>query len=92
MEQISRLLGVKKSRRIYVPEIFGRLLAEFSEMRIRAFGNKAIFNRDKFNEMRHPAWVCSAAKIEAQLHFQPRVPLADALAETISWYRERGLL
>jgi nucleoside-diphosphate-sugar epimerase len=92
MEQVSRLLGGKKARKIVVPEVLGRVLAEFSEMRIRAFGNKAIFNRDKFNEMKFPAWVCSAAKIQALLHFQPRVPLPVALEETISWYRERGLL
>ena len=92
MEQISLLLGGKKARRIVIPEALGRVLAEFSEMRIRAFGNKAIFNRDKFNEMKSPAWVCSPAKIEALLHFQPRVPLPAALEETISWYRERGFL
>lgn len=92
MEQISLLLNGKKARRIVIPEALGRVLAEFSEMRIRAFGNKAIFNRDKFNEMKSPAWVCSPAKIEALLHFQPRVPLPAALEETISWYRERGFL
>jgi nucleoside-diphosphate-sugar epimerase len=92
MEQVARLLGRKNVRRIRVPEFCGRILAEFSELRIRAFGNKAIFNRDKFNEMKFPAWVCSAAKIEAQLHFQPRIPLAAALEETIAWYRERDLL
>jgi dihydroflavonol-4-reductase len=92
MEQVSRLLGRKKARKIFVPEPLGRALAEFSEMRIRAFGNKAIFNRDKFNEMKFPAWVCSAAKIEAMLHFQPRVPFAAALEETIAWYRERDFL
>jgi nucleoside-diphosphate-sugar epimerase len=92
MEQVSRLLGRKNAKRIRVPEFCGRLMAEFSEMRIRVFGNKAIFNRDKFNEMKFPAWVCSAAKIEAMLHFQPRVPLPAALQETIAWYREQNLL
>ena len=92
MEQAARLLGEKKARTIMIPEILGRVLAEFSELRIRAFRNKAIFNRDKFNEMKYPAWVCSAAKIEAMLHFQPRFPLPAALKETIGWYREQGLL
>ncbi len=71
MEQISLLLGGKKARKIVIPEALGRVLAEFSEMRIRAFGHKAIFNRDKFNEMKSPAWVCSAAKIEANSIFSP---------------------
>jgi nucleoside-diphosphate-sugar epimerase len=92
MEQVARLLGRRKMRKIVIPEILGRALAEFSELRIRALGRKAIFNRDKFNEMKFPAWVCSPAKIDAQLHFQPRTPLAEALRETIGWYRERDLL
>jgi nucleoside-diphosphate-sugar epimerase len=92
MKQAALLLGKKKARTIVVPEAMGRVLAEFSELRIRFFGNKAIFNRDKFNEMKFPAWVCSAAKIDAMLHFQPRVPLPAALAETITWYREQGFL
>jgi len=92
MDQAAFALGKKKTRTIVVPEALGRVLAEFSELRIRMFGNKAIFNRDKFNEMKFPAWVCSAAKIDAMLHFQPRVPLPAALAETITWYREQGFL
>jgi nucleoside-diphosphate-sugar epimerase len=92
MEQVAHLLGRKKMRKIVIPEILGRALAEFSELRIRTFGKKAIFNRDKFNEMKFPAWVCSAEKIDAQLHFQPRSSLQDALAETIDWYRERDML
>lgn len=92
MEQVARLLGRKKMRKIVVPEILGRALAEFSELRIRAFGRKAIFNRDKFNEMKFPAWICSGEKIGARLHFQPRTPLPQALQETIGWYRERDLL
>ncbi len=92
MEMVSRLLGKKKARTIVIPEALGRILAEFSELSIRAFGKKAIFNRDKFNEMKFPAWVCSAAKIETMLHFQPRIPLPAALEETLGWYRERNLL
>ncbi len=92
LEQAARLLGREKTRTIVVPEGLGRLLAELAELRIRAFGHKAIFNRDKFSEMRFPNWICSAAKIEALLHFQPRFPLPAALEETIGWYRERGFL
>lgn len=92
LELAARLLGHGKVRRILVPVALGRVLAELSELRIRALGRKAIFNRDKFHEMAFPAWVCSPAKIEARLHFQPRVPLAAALEETIAWYRGQGLL
>jgi nucleoside-diphosphate-sugar epimerase len=92
LEEISRLLGRKKTRKIMIPEILGRGLAELSEIRIRTFKRKAIFNRDKFNEMKFPAWVCSAKKIDSLLHFQPQIPLLEALQETIHWYQERNLL
>lgn len=92
MTLAARLLGKENSRQIVVPEALGRILAEFSELRIRAFGKKAIFNRDKFCEMKFPSWVCSAAKIDALLHYQPRFPLLAAMEDTIAWYRERGLL
>ena len=87
------LLGRKNAKKIVVPEtLAAALLAEFSEMRIRVFGNKAIFNRDKFNEMKFPAWVCSRRQNRDLLHFQPRVPLPAALEETIPWYREQDFL
>ncbi len=92
MEEAARMLGKKKTRKIVIPEILGRGLAELSEIRIRAFKRKAIFNRDKFKEMKFPAWVCSAAKIETMLHFQAQTPFLDALQETIRWYQERNLL
>ncbi len=91
MAQAARLLG-KRALPVTVPSAAAWLLAELSELRIRALGRRAIFNRDKYDEMRHPFWVCSAAKIGSQLHFQPRVPLAAALEETLAWYRESGLL
>jgi len=92
MKQASIFLGMGKMRTVAIPEFLGRILAELSEARIRVFRKKAIFNRDKFGEMKFPAWVCSAEKIDSRLHFQPRVPLRAALEETINWYRQRDLL
>lgn len=92
LEEVSLLLGRKKARKIVIPEILGRVLAELSEIRIRAFKRKAIFNRDKFKEMKFPAWVCSAEKIDNLLHFQPQIPFHEALQETIRWYQERNML
>ena len=92
LQEVSRLLGRKKISKIVIPEILGRILAEFSEIHIRAFKRKAIFNRDKFNEMKFPAWVCSAEKIGKMLHFQPQIPILEALQETIPWYQEQKML
>jgi nucleoside-diphosphate-sugar epimerase len=79
-------------RKVSVPETVAWFLAEISEMRIRIFKRKTIFNRDKFREMRFPVWTCSAEKSSAQLHFQPLCPTASALRETVRWYQEQNLL
>jgi nucleoside-diphosphate-sugar epimerase len=92
LEEAAGMMGKKKTRKIVIPEILGRGLAELAEIRIRAFKRKAIFSRDKFREMKFPAWVCSAAKIDNMLHFRAQTPFPDALRETIRWYRERNLL
>lgn len=92
LEEAAGMMGKKKTWKIVIPEILGRGLAELSEIRIRALKRKAIFNRDKFKEMKFPGWVCSAAKIDNMLHFQAQTPFPDALRETIHWYRERKLL
>jgi nucleoside-diphosphate-sugar epimerase len=92
LQQASRLLGRKKTRTIVIPEILGRGLAELSEIHIRAFKKKAIFNRDKFKEMKYTAWVCSAEKIDNLLHFKPEIPILEALQETLRWYQEQNML
>jgi nucleoside-diphosphate-sugar epimerase len=86
------LMGEKRIRKIVVPEMMARLLAELSEMRIRISKKKTIFNRDKFREMRYPVWTCSAEKSRKLLHFQPLYSIETAMQETIRWYREQNLL
>jgi len=85
-------MNVKKIRKVVLPQTWVRLLAEFSEIRIRVSKRKTIFNRDKFREMRFPVWTCTSEKSQRQLHFQPRFPIATAMQETIRWYQEQNLL
>ncbi|MEI6613873.1 MAG: NAD(P)-dependent oxidoreductase [Chrysiogenales bacterium] len=92
MRAASLLLRGKRIRKIFVPEMLAWFLAELSEMHIRISKRKAIFNRDKFREIRFPAWVCSAEKSQNLLHFHPLFPIETALQETISWYQEQNLL
>jgi dTDP-D-glucose 4,6-dehydratase len=92
MREASLLLGKKRIQKIIVPEMVVWLLAELSEMHIRIFKKKAIFNRDKFREMRFPIWTCSAEKSQNILHIQPLIPIEAALRETIRWYQAQNLL
>jgi nucleoside-diphosphate-sugar epimerase len=86
------LMGEKRIHKIIVPEVLAWFLAELSEMHIRIFKRKAIFNRDKFREMRFPVWACSSEKSQNLLHFQPLFPIETAMQETIRWYQEQNLL
>lgn len=86
------LLGKQRMHPIHVPVALGLLLAGSAEAYGRIFQKRAIFNLDKFREMRNPCWTCSPRKAEELVHFTPRFALEEALASTISWYRANGLL
>jgi nucleoside-diphosphate-sugar epimerase len=92
MGEASLLIGRKRIKKICVPEMLAWFLAEISELFIRIFRKKNIFNRDKFREMRFPVWTCSVEKSQNLLHFQSQFPLETAMRETISWYQEQNLL
>ena len=92
MRKASLLMGGKRIQKIIVPKMLAWFLAELSEMHIRIFKRRTIFNRDKFREMRHPVWTCSVEKSQNLLHFQPLFPVETALRETIRWYQEQNLL
>jgi nucleoside-diphosphate-sugar epimerase len=86
------LMEEKRIQRMIIPKMLAWLLAEISEMHIRIYKKKAIFNRDKFREIRFPVWTCSVEKSQNLLHFQPLFPLETAMRETIRWYQEQNLL
>ncbi len=46
---------------------------------------------DKAEAARH-AWTCDSSKAGAAVGYAPRVELAEGLAETVGWYRQRGWL
>lgn len=92
LREASRLMGGKRIQKIIVPEMMAWFLAEIAEMQIRFFKKEAIFNRDKFREMRFPLWTCSAGKSQSLLHFQSLFPIETALQETIRWYQVQNLL
>jgi nucleoside-diphosphate-sugar epimerase len=92
MREAYLLLGKKRIQKIIIPETLAWVMAELSEMHIRIFKRKAIFNRDKFREMQFPDWICSSGKSNDLLHFQPLFPIETALQETICWYKAQKLL
>ena len=92
MRLAARLLGKQRMHAIHIPVPLGRLLAGCAETYCRNFRQRAIFNLDKFREMRNPCWTCSPRKAEESVHFAPHFALEEALDSTISWYRANGFL
>jgi nucleoside-diphosphate-sugar epimerase len=46
-----------------------------------------IFDRDRFRELSAASWACCIARSKHELGYQPRVPIAQGLRETIEWYK-----
>jgi dihydroflavonol-4-reductase len=55
-------------------------------------GITTFFNADKWQEMKHPAWLCSSASIRKDLGFVPLWSLQKGIQETIVWYKQAGWL
>ena len=49
-------------------------------------------NPDKWFEIKQAGWVCNSDRIQAELGFQPRWKLEDAIEATVAWYRKSGWL
>jgi dihydroflavonol-4-reductase len=64
----------------------------FEEMRSRLMGKASVLSRQKYAELRAPAWVCDPAKLREQLGFQCATSLDDGIRQTLAWYREHAWL
>lgn len=50
------------------------------------------WNLDKYREARQAGWLCDAARIRRELGYDPRVSLAEGMAEAVEGYRREGWL
>jgi nucleoside-diphosphate-sugar epimerase len=50
------------------------------------------WNRDKYREACAEGWLCSAARITAELGYAPSMPLREGMADAVAGYRELGWL
>jgi nucleoside-diphosphate-sugar epimerase len=56
------------------------------------FNRDSPLTRDKARELLHGNWICTTAKAQRELGYEPKIFLAEGLARTISWYRKAGWL
>ena len=50
------------------------------------------WNLDKYREARQAGWLCDASRIRRELGYEPRVSLAEGMAEAVEGYRREGWL
>ncbi len=55
------------------------------------FGKYPVINREKASEL-ILEWTCCSAKAEKELHYQPKVSLAEGISRTIHWYKMHNWL
>lgn len=62
------------------------------ELLSRLTGRPSVLSRQKYAELRAPAWVCDPAKLRQELGFECATTLKQGIAATLAWYREQGWL
>jgi nucleoside-diphosphate-sugar epimerase len=89
MREVGRALGVR-TRRVLVPAPLLRAAAAAADLATRVTGHKLPLNRKLAAQVLAPGWVCDPSKARALLGFEARTPLAESVARSARWYRERG--
>ncbi len=81
----------KKTLKLSVPGAVIGAVGALAERAGGLVGKLPPLTRDKAEAARH-AWVCSSEKAHEAVGYVPSVPLAEGMAETVGWYRQRGWL
>jgi len=55
-------------------------------------GKTFFLTPDKLRELSHPDWVCHDTDIEKKIGWTPQIGFSEGINQTISWYRQEGLL
>ena len=67
-----------------------RVVGRVSDALCPALGLRVRALTDKVREIQPDYWIADGRRAREELGFAPRVELADGIAETARWYRERG--
>jgi nucleoside-diphosphate-sugar epimerase len=85
----AQIMGVRP-RHVRVPVGAAYAVAFGAELWARLTGRPGIVSRDKIAEARYPHWTCNPRRAAIELGFQASTSLAEALAQTLAWYKEAG--
>jgi len=85
-------LGFKRLLAISLPQPLLFFVGMMAGSMAAFLGKPSLINRDKVNELVQHYWVCSPVFAQQELGFTARTTLANGVAATIRWYREKGWL
>jgi nucleoside-diphosphate-sugar epimerase len=88
---ISQAMGVQ-SRLLHIPLPLVELIVGAAALGSRLTKKPPFITRDKFSEMKQPAWLCSSEKAKRLLDFHTTTRLAEGMLKTANWYKENGWL
>lgn len=89
LEAVSSALG-RTGIALRLPESLIALLAGASDLVAQVTGHPGMLTRDKVNELRPAAWVCSSAAAFRDTGWRALTPLVEGVEMTVRWYREQG--
>ncbi len=90
-DHVARAVG-RSVRQLRVPGASLALAAAVGELAGQVTGAAPLLNRQRLKDLAAPAWLCSAAALERDAGWRPRVGAADGTRRSAAWYREYHLL
>ena len=82
----------RKARVLRMPRPLMAASAALADIAVRLGLPPSSWNLDKYRESRAEGWLCSAARITAELGYAPSMPLREGIADAIEGYRKLGWL
>jgi nucleoside-diphosphate-sugar epimerase len=87
----SRILK-KKPRHVRLPRLLLVMAAGLNQGMCRLTGRAPMLTFGKVRELHHSDWVCDGENVADLFDWQPEKDAETGLAETLSWYRDQGLI
>lgn len=78
--------------RVAIPHSLLRAVGRLGTLRAAVTGQPQMLTVGKVREISHPDWSVPTADLPPSDVWQPRIPLTEGFAATVSWYRAHGWL
>lgn len=91
---IEILAGIfdRRVRSFAIPRPLAYAVAAVAEIGAAVTRKPPVINRDKVTDLSQVCWGCSIERARQELGYQPQMPIAEGLRETITWYKNEGWL